>query len=287
MALIGYFKGDPNEHLLVYSGDRLRREGPGLAFFYWAPSTSIISIPTGTVDAQFILNETTGNFQAVTVQGQITFRIAQPKTLAAVLNFTIDPKTRAYRSTDPDKLAQRIVNVVQAGARAELLKMSLEDALKRSDQTAAAVLAKTKADPTLAEMGVQVVSVYFNSVRPTPEMAKALEAEYREGLQVKADQAIYNRRALAVEQERKIKENEVNTQVALEEKRQGLVSLQGENDKKQAEFEAAATEIRLKPYKSIEPRSLVAMGLKEMGENAEKIGTLTITPELVASLLQK
>lgn len=285
MALIGYYKGDPTEHLLVYAGDKLAKEGPGLTFFYWAPSTSIVSIPSGTVDAPFILNETTGNFQALSVQGQITYQVTQPKTLASILNFTIDPGSRAYRSTDPEKLAQRIVNVVQAAARAELLKLSLEDALKRSDALAAAVLAKAKSDAALAAMGVTVVSLYINALRPTPEMAKALEAEYREGLQVKADQAIYNRRALAVEQERKIKENEVNTQVTLEQKRQELVGLQGENDRKKAEFDAAATEIRLKAYKGIEPRALVALGFKDMGENAEKIGTLNITPEILSTLL--
>lgn len=285
MGLIGYYKGDPTEHLLVYSGEKLVKEGPGLTFFYWAPSTSIVSIPTGTVDVPFILNETTGNFQALTVQGQITYQVAQPRTLASILNFTVDPGSRLYRSTDPEKLAQRIVNVVQSAARAELLKLSLEDALRRSDQLAAAVLAKAKGDAALAAMGVSVASLYLNSLRPTPEMAKALEAEYREGLQVKADQAIYNRRALAVEQERKIKENEVNTQVTLEQKRQELVSLQGENDKKTAEYEAAATEIRLKAYKGIEPRALVALGFKEMGENAQKIGQLTVTPDVLATLL--
>ena len=49
-------------------------------------------------------------------------------------------------------------------------------------------------------------------------MGKALEAEYREGLQQRADQAIYARRAAAVEQERRIKENELNTQVLLEQR---------------------------------------------------------------------
>src|SRR3972149_6936903 len=112
-SLIGYFKGEPTDYLLVYSGKRLAREGAGLAFFYWRPNTSIVSIPTSTIDVPFILNETTGNFQAVTVQGQLTYRIAQPKTTAAILNYSIDPATRAYKSEDPDKLAGRIVNVVQ------------------------------------------------------------------------------------------------------------------------------------------------------------------------------
>jgi hypothetical protein len=34
----------------MYSGGRLRRSGAALAFYYWTPSTSIVSIPTGTID---------------------------------------------------------------------------------------------------------------------------------------------------------------------------------------------------------------------------------------------
>ena len=45
----------------------------------------------------------------------------------------------------------------------------------------------------------------FTAVTPIPEIAKALEAEYREILQKKADEAIYSRAACAVEQERIIK----------------------------------------------------------------------------------
>jgi hypothetical protein len=282
---IGYFKGEPTDYLLVYSGERLARAGAGLAFFYWRPSTSIVSVPTSTLDTQFIFNETTGNFQAVTVQGQMTYRIGDPKRMASILNFTIDPATRAWNSTDPEKLAQRIVNVVQVTTKDELLKLSLEDALRQAAPLAATVLARMQAEPALAEMGVECVALYFTAIKPTPEMAKALEAEYREGLQVKADQAIYNRRALAVEQERRIKENELNTQVTLEQKRQELVDLQGQNNMKQAEYDARSNEIRLAPFLAADPQRLVALGLRELGLNAEKIGQLTITPDLLSELL--
>jgi hypothetical protein len=49
-------------------------------------------------------------------------------------------------------------------------------------------------------------------------MSRALEASARETLLKEADEAIYVRRNFAVEQERKIKENELQTQIAIEEK---------------------------------------------------------------------
>jgi len=136
-------------------------------------------------------------------------------------------------------------------------------------------------------MGIECVGLYFISIQPTPEMAKALEAEYRESLQVRADQAIYQRRALAVEQEQRIKENELNTEVMLEQRRKELVDLQGQNNLKQAEYDARASEIRLAPFMAQDPAKMVALGLRELGMNAEKIGNLTITPDLLSRILNR
>src|SRR5262245_30690291 len=141
-GIIGYFKGEPNEYLLVYSGERLVRQGAGLAFFYWRPSTSIVSVPISTLDTQFIFNEATGNFQAVAVQGQVTYRIGDPKRMASILNFSLDPVTRAWTSNDPEKLAQRVVNVAQACTKDELLQLPLEEALRQAAPLAAKVLAR-------------------------------------------------------------------------------------------------------------------------------------------------
>src|SRR5690349_7555146 len=140
--LIAFYHGQPTDYVLEYRQGRVRRAGPGLAFFYWVPTTSLAAVPLSTADVPFILNETTGNFQAVTVQGQLTYRVADPRTLASILNFTIDPATRAYRSDDPEKLAGRIVNVLQAHLRAELSQLALDEALRRSAAIAGAVRAR-------------------------------------------------------------------------------------------------------------------------------------------------
>jgi hypothetical protein len=267
--LIGYFRGDPNDYVLAYTNGRVARAGTGIGFLYWAPATSIVSVPTSTQDAPFILNETTGNFQAITVQGQLTYRIVDPARTAASLNFTLEPGQRSYRSDDPEKLPQRLINALRLAA----------------SDLAANVLARLKVDPAVATLGVECLSLFFSAVKPTPEMAKALEAEYREGLQRRADQAIYARRAAAVEQERQIKQNELNTQVLLEERRRELVDLEGANNNKQAEYNARSNDVWLRPWRDTDPRVLLALAFKMMGENAGRIGNLTITPEILSSIL--
>jgi hypothetical protein len=286
MALLAYFKSEPTEYILAYSNGAIFRQGAGRAFWYWGPSTSIVLVPASTVDAPFVFNELTGNFQAVTLQGQITYRITAPETIAQLLNFTIDPGTRSYSSEDPDKLNQRIVNIVQMHTRKELQQLSLEDSLHSSERLARNVLAALREEPALATLGIECVGLFYTTIRATPEMTKALEAEYREALQMRADQAIYARRADAVEQERKIKQNELATSVDLEQRRNELVNLTGENERTKAEFEAEATRIQLTPFRELEARQILALAFRDFAENARKIGNLTITSEILEQLLK-
>ncbi|HEU4324382.1 MAG TPA: SPFH domain-containing protein [Roseiflexaceae bacterium] len=285
MLPIAYFKAEPTEYIITYVNGRVHQRGAGRAFWYWRPSTSIVLIPTATIDALFVLNETTGNFQSVTLQGQVTYRIAAPDTTATLLNFTINPRTRGYLSQDPDKLGQRIINVVQSLTRAELRQLTLEETLRGAEQLAAAVLGRLRDESLLAALGVECLSLFFTSIKTTPEMARALEAEYREALQQRADQAIYARRAEAVEQERKIKQNELSTSVDLEQRRRELVGLQGENARAQAAFEADALRTQLEPYREIDQRMLMALAFRDFAGNAQKIGNLTITTEILEQLL--
>jgi regulator of protease activity HflC (stomatin/prohibitin superfamily) len=285
MASFAYFKAEPTEYVLASANGHIFRQGAGRAFWYWGPSTSIALIPISTIDALFVFNETTGDSQAVTLQGQVTYRITEPLTLAALLNFTVNPRTRQYRSEDPAKLNQRIINVIQMHTRNELQQLSLEDTLRSSTRLAETVLARIQQELALRAMGIECVSLFFPSIKATPEMTRALEAEYREALQKRADQAIYSRRADAVEQERKIKQNELSTQVDLEQRRQQLVDLEGENVRKQAEFAAESTRIQLVPYQTLDARLLLALAFRDFAENSQKIGTLTITSEILERLL--
>src|SRR5262249_33415159 len=112
MLNIGYFKAHTNEYIIKYTSGRVVREGKGLAFFYWKHNTQIVAVPTTSVDANLVFNEVTRNFQAVTIQGQLTYRISDPNRAAELLNFTVDPESHQHISEDPDRLAQRITNVI-------------------------------------------------------------------------------------------------------------------------------------------------------------------------------
>lgn len=242
-------------------------------------------MPIVTQDAQFIFNETTRTFQAVSIQGHLTYRLTRPLDAAARLDFTIDPATQQYRAKDPEKLAQRLINTIQGHTRSHVNALSLEDALTKVRDLTAQVLAAVNAEPALQELGVVVEGLHFAQVTATPEMRKALEADYRESLQQRADQAIYARRAKAVEEERKIREAEMNTEVELEQRRTDLVDMQARNNLALAEAEAKAEELKLSPYNTLAPQVLIGLALKEWAGHAGTIGNLTISPDLLSQLV--
>ena len=45
---ICFIKVQPTTYLLEYRKGRLVREGAGLAFFYYAPTTSLVAVPTAS-----------------------------------------------------------------------------------------------------------------------------------------------------------------------------------------------------------------------------------------------
>ena len=283
--MIRYFKGEPNVHVIKFRNGAMARDGRGVNFWYNPLTSSIAAIPTASTDAPFIFSETTANFQDISIQGTLTYRIDDPVAIARVLDFTIHPRKRTYRTEDPEILTQRIVNAVQAETRRHVAGMSLETALTEVGTLASDVLANVTNSAGLADLGVTVESLHFTSVRATPETQKALETEYRERLQGAADQAIYARRAAAVAEERKIQESELATEVGLETQREELVDRQARNKLALAEADAKAEELKLNPYGELPPQALIGLALKDWAANAGSIDNLSITPDLLSGLV--
>ena len=243
---IRYIKFDASTYVIHYSGGKIKKEGKGLSFWYFEPTASIVAIPAGSDDAQFIFEEATADYQKVTIQGQLTFQVANPKQLAELLDFTVDKKGK-YLKDDIEKLSQRLVNEIQAAIKSTIQGYTLKDAIRNADTMEKIILEHLAASEVVIALGVKPLSINILGVKPTPEMSRALEAQTREALQQEADEAIYSRRKFAVVQERTIKETELNTQIAVEEKHKQIAQkkmetdiAKAENDRKLREMKVAA-----------------------------------------------
>jgi hypothetical protein len=312
-----YLKTSPTTYVLQYRGGRLVREGTGLAFWYFAPSSVMVNIPLATVDVPFMFGEVTSDFQSVTVQGQLTYRVKEPTLLAGLLDFSVNFAGQ-YRSDDPRKLDDRLIRSTQVFTSGVIHQMTLRDVLVSQPDIAMQVTRELRNSEAVTMLGLEVLTLSVIAIKPSPDTAKALEADARETLLRHADEAIYARRNSAVEQERLIKESELNTELAVEEKRRQirekkmsadianeqqrleLIDQQVQNDQKQADSRGYALEAVLKPLRATDWRILqsatagqmdsagqIAQAFREIAANAEKIGELHISPELLASLAKK
>jgi hypothetical protein len=179
------------------------------------------------------------------------------------------------------------------------------------------VLAGLRSSESVQMLGVEVLIVAVLSVRPTPEMARALEAEAREALQRQSDEAIYERRTAAVEQERRVKQSELETEImveqkrrhiretkmaadiAMEKEREKLLEQKAANERTLADAQAYTLDKTLGPIRELDwktlqalstsrmdPASMIAVAFRELAENAQKIGELNMSPDLLKALMQ-
>ena len=224
-----YFQASPTTYVLQYRNGRPVREGAGRSFFYLSPGTTLVAVPLDSVDAPFMFSEVSGDFQEVTVQGQVTYRVSDPQRLAGLMDFSL-ARNSVYPVEAQNQLRMRVINAVQVQLRAVLQAMMLRQLLRSSDQVVQQVAEGLRGTETLAALGVELIGLAVLAIRPSPETARALEAPVRESLLKEADDATYLRRNAAIEQERAVRENELNTEIAVETKRRQIREAQVEAD---------------------------------------------------------
>ncbi|MBI5108322.1 MAG: SPFH domain-containing protein [Rhodocyclales bacterium] len=216
---IGFIKAQPTTYLIQYRGGRALREGVGLSFFYFRPTSSLVAVPVASQDQHFMFELITLDYQAVTVQGQVSFRVAEPRKAALLLDFSLRQDASAYASEDPQKLKARVMAQVEVLAQQAIRGLPLKQALLGAEAVARQISAGLGGHREIASLGLEILDVSVLAIKPTPETARALEAEAREAILKASDEAIYARRNAAVEQERAIRENELDTEVAVEQKK--------------------------------------------------------------------
>lgn len=309
-----YHKVPPTTHVFQYKNGKLVKQGPGLSFFYFEPTSTIVDVPVGNTGVPFVFEETTADFQEATIQGELTYRITDPMRIASALDFSVDRMGR-HKSDDPQKLRDRMIQATQLLARKYVHTVTLPQLLGSGDDLLSVINEGLVASATVTQLGVEIVDVTLQAIKATPEMAKALQAEAREKLLLEADEAVHARRNRAVQLEREIKEAELQTEIAVEEKqrqvretkvkadiaieqqRGELVDQQVANQSKESQARADALRAILEPVKDIDWRTLlatqggmdskqmIAMAFRDLADNAEKIGSLNISPDLMNTLL--
>lgn len=300
-----FVKFQPSEYVMKVKNGKIVKEGIGLSFRYYAPTTSVIVLPVSSIDVPFIFEEITNDYQTVTVQGQLTYRIVDYRKTTQILNYTYNLRKNQYISDDPNKLAQRVINIAKVLTKKHLEQMPLREAIQSSERLAQSITREIMQNAELEKLGIELMGFSVLAILPNKETMRALEAQAREQILRNADDALYERRNASIEQERRVKENELNTEIAvetkkkqiretqldaersvsvkkneikeeqlqfdtlMEEKKQQLTELAIANAKSQADAKAYEMAAVMKSLEGVDPALLQSMA--NMGMNPDKL----------------
>lgn len=315
---ISHFLGSPTGYVVHLQKGSVRHQGVGQAFWY-RPANSVLSeIPVDDQELPTLFHAITRDHQDVSVQANVTYRFIDPVAVSSRLDFSLQP-AGGEPAAGREQVTTIIGQLCQSHAIDQIATTTLAQALERGVSQLRTVLTEAlRADPRLLSTGIEVLGVQVLAVRPHSDVERALQTPVREQLQAEADRAVYERRAVAVERERTISENEMASQIELATRRERLVAQEGANARRAAEENAAAglieaqasaerkginasaeaNQIRLvgeaaaareaatmAVYQDMEQATLLALALREAAGSLPNIGNLTITPDLLSGAL--
>ena len=318
--LIHRFLGSAGEYVVHLHRGRVRHQGVGQAFWF-RPDVSVLSeVPATDQELPVLFHAVTRDQQDVTVQANVTYRFADPVLASQRLDFGIPLHGGRGEAASGRQQVGAIVGQLAQSVTVDLVAtLDLAEALEAGVGRVRAALGATLAeDARLAATGIEVLGVRVLAVRPEADVEKALRTPVRERLQAEADRATYERRALAVERERTISENELASQIELATRREQLVAQEGANKRREAEEAAAAALVATRSsaerreidsaaraaelerigaaeatkeaalmavYANVGRDVLLALAMRDAATNLPSVGSVTLTPDLVTGLL--
>ena len=316
-----HLRGDPSFHILRFRRGVLRESGRGLSFWFHPMNTSIVEVPMDDRELPFLYHARSRDFQDVTVQGVISFRVTDPEKLAHRVDFSIDLRTGLLMEQPMDKLAALVTELAQQSTWDYLVHTDLVEILEQGfEEIRMRIGAALHEDESLEGMGLETVAVRIAAVRPEAEVEKALRTPTRESIQQQADEATFQRRALAVEKERAIQENELQNKIELARREAALIEQDGQNDRNRAreqgraaliasESKAERTDIearakagsiesieqarvnaereRMNIYRDFPSQKLLGLAADKLAGKLQRIEHLSLTPDLLGGMLTR
>ncbi|WFB83815.1 MULTISPECIES: SPFH domain-containing protein [Streptomyces] len=264
-----HLRAAPTAHVRHHRSGQLAHDGAGLSFWFRPLAAALSEVPVDDRELAMTFHARTVDFQDVAVQATVTYRIADPAVAAERLDFSVDPDTGVWRGAPLEQLATLLTESAQQHALEVLARTPLAAALAEGvPAVRERVLQGLREEPRLPATGIEVVAVRVMAVRPEPEVERALRTPARELIQQEADRATYERRAVAVERERAIAENELASQIELARREEQLVEQRGANSRREAQEKAAADAVRVgaEAERAVRLAQAEAEGARAVGE---------------------
>lgn len=313
------YQGAPTDHVVHLINGTVQHDGLGRTFWFRPDISALAEVPSTDHEHSALFHVVTSDRQDIAVQTVVTYRFIEPVLVAQHFDFNIYPVTDIPDGTGLRQISKLIEQLAQSITTHVVARLTLAETLHSGiNQVHAALVEQLSQQERLSKAGITIYDVRVLSLRPTPEVEKALQTPLRERLQAEADRALYARRAQAVEEEQRISENEAAAKLELARRRKEIIAQEAANERLQAEEKAAAALVtaradaeakeiadnaraaglrlvgqaeaenereRLAAFNAVPVEILQALALRELATNMPAIGQVTITPDMLSGLL--
>ena len=308
--LARHLRSGPTTYIRHAKNGRVVHEGVGESFWFLPLSAVLSEVPVDDQELPLTFHARTADYQDVFIQATLTYRLAEPALAVERIDFGIDPHSGAWDAEPLVQLGGLLTDLAQQHALEVLGRLRLAEALVDAPPLLRErIESALSTDERLVALGITVVAVRVGPIRPEPDLERALGTPARELVQQDADRATFERRALAVESERAIAENELQNQIELSAREQELIVQRGRNEQRRVEDAAAASRVeataqaervrvigeaegdaeraRLAAYGDLQPPILLGLALKELAANLPEIEQLTLAPDVLGAALAR
>ena len=308
LGFVAQLRSEASSHVIRYRNGRAIESGRGLVFWFVPETASIAELPMDDREMTLFVKGRSQDFQTVAVQGTIGWHVVDPARLAERVDFSIDLRTGKLRGEPIEKIQARIAGIANQAVQQYLGQAPVRALLDAGPAPLRERLqAVVAADPALTDIGIAAVAVRLTNLTPTSELERALLTPTFEALQQKADEATFQRRALAVEKERAIAENELANKTELARREKLLIAEEAENARNRAtgaaeaqQIEAGAEAERIRAiesakaeaerqhiaiYRDLPPAILLGLAAQQLAGKLDRIEHVNVTPDLLATLL--
>ena len=305
---VALFKSETSNHVIRHRNGSMIASGRGLSFWFLPQRASVVELPMEDRETTLFVSGRSQDFQDIAVQGTLIWHVTEPERLTERVDFTIDLGTGRHRGEPIDKIETRLLNLARQAAMEYLAESPIRTLLDANIALLRDRIADAFASaPELEEIGITVVGISVNELSPSKELEHALQMPTFEALQQKADEATFERRALAVDKERAISENELANKTELARREKTLITEEADNARARAvaeaeagmiEAEAKATRIQtiesartdverehVAIYRDLPSSVMAGLAAREFAEKVENIEHLNITPDLLSTLI--
>jgi regulator of protease activity HflC (stomatin/prohibitin superfamily) len=307
-GLVAQLRSEASNHLLRYRNGRLVQSGRGITFWFSPERASISEVPMDDREMTVYVKGRSKDFQDVGVQGTITWHVADPELLAQRVDFSIGLATGEHQKEPLQRIESRLNGLVSQTVLQYMAETPVRELLDAGLEPLRSRLELALAEAaSLSEIGVAIVTIRLTNLAPSSELERALQTPTFESLQQKADQATFERRALAVEKERAIAENELANRTELARREKLLIAEEAGNARNRAtavaeasQIEAAAEAERIRTietaraeaerahvdiYQKVPASVLLGLAAREFAGKLDRIEHLNVTPDLLAAVM--